>query len=130
MTDVYESHQKKIGYRLVNIATVDSGGDLVLFRRQNNTFLFSIDIAVAKTNSSAIILVSTRTIQDNVYGKDDKHGRALGLAHSKNIVAFPRGLPIKKKNGTLLGAIVISWTTRGKNEQYANATLLAVNEYV
>ena len=53
MADACESHQKKTGYRPVNIAIVDSGGDLVLFRRQNNSFLLSIDIAIAKANSSA-----------------------------------------------------------------------------
>ena len=125
-----ESHQKKTGYRPVNIAIVDSGGDLVLFRRQNNSFLLSIDIAIAKANSSAGIPVPTRTIQDIVYGKDDKPGRVPGLAHSKNIVAFPGGLPIKTKNGTLLGAIGVSGATGDEDEQCANAALLAVDEYL
>ena len=47
----------------------------------------------------------TRTIQDIVYGKDGKPGRVPGLAHSKNIVAFPGGLPIKTKNGILLALL-------------------------
>ena len=41
MADACESHQIKTGYRPVNIAIVDAGGDLVLFRRQNNSFLLS-----------------------------------------------------------------------------------------
>ena len=130
MADVCESHQKKTGYRPVNIAIVDSGGDLVLFRRQNNSFLLSIDIAIAKANSSAGIPVPTRTIQDIVYGKDGKPGRVPGLAHSKNIVAFPGGLPIKTKNGTLLGAIGVSGATGDEDEQCANAAVLAVDEYL
>ena len=130
MADACESHQKKTEYRPVNIAIVDSGGDLVLFRRQNNSFLLSIDIAIAKANSSAGIPVPTRTIQDIVYGKDGKPGRVPGLAHSKNIVAFPGGLPIKTKNGTLLGAIGVSGATGDEDEQCANAALLAVDEYL
>ena len=130
MADACENHQKKTGYRPVNIAIVDSGGDLVLFRRQNNSFLLSIDIAIAKANSSAGIPVPTRTIQDIVYGKDGKPGRVPGLAHSKNIVAFPGGLPIKTKNGTLLGAIGVSGATGDEDEQCANAALLAVDEYL
>ena len=130
MADACENHQKKTGYRPVNIAIVDAGGDLVLFRRQNNSFLLSIDIAIAKANSSAGIPVPTRTIQDIVYGKDGKPGRVPGLAHSKNIVAFPGGLPIKTKNGTLLGAIGVSGATGDEDEQCANAALLAVDEYL
>ena len=130
MADACENHQKKTGYRPVNIAIVDAGGDLVLFRRQNNSFLLSIDIAIAKANSSAGIPVPTRTIQEIVYGKDGKPGRVPGLAHSKNIVAFPGGLPIKTKNGTLLGAIGVSGATGDEDEQCANAALLAVDEYL
>jgi uncharacterized protein GlcG (DUF336 family) len=130
MADACENHQKKTGYRPVNIAIVDAGGDLVLFRRQNNSFLLSIDIAIAKANSSAGIPVPTRTIQDIVYGKDGKPGRVPGLAHSKNIVAFPGGLPIKTKNGILLGAIGVSGATGDEDEQCANAALLSIDEYL
>lgn len=130
MADACESHQKKTGYRPVNIAIVDAGGDLVLFRRQNNSFLLSIDIAIAKANSSAGISVPTRTIQDIVYGKDGSPGRVPGLAHSKNIVAFPGGLPIKTKNGILLGAIGVSGATGDEDEQCANAALLSIEEYL
>ena len=42
--------KERNGYNPVNIAIVDSGGDLVLFRRQNNAFLLSIDIAQKKAN--------------------------------------------------------------------------------
>ena len=130
MADACESHQKKTGYRPVNIAIVDAGGDLVLFRRQNNAFLLSIDIARAKANSAAGIPVPTRAIQDIVYGKDGNPGRVPGLAHSKNIVAFPGGMPIKTKNGILLGAIGVSGATGDEDEQCANAALLAIDEYL
>ena len=130
MADACEADQKKSGYNPVNIAIVDTGNDLVLFRRQNNSFLLSIDIAIAKANSSAGIPVPTRTIQDIVYGKDGKPGRVPGLAHSKNIVAFPGGLPIKTKNGILLGAIGVSGATGDEDEQCANAALLSIDEYL
>ena len=126
MADACESHQKKTGYRPVNIAIVDAGGDLVLFRRQNNSFLLSIDIAIAKANSSAGIPVPTRTIQDIVYGKDGKPGIIPGLAHSKDIVAFAGGLPIRTKDGVLLGAIGVSGATADEDEQCAAAAIKAV----
>ena len=51
MADACEKDQKNNGYRPVNIAIVDKGGELVLFRRQNNAFLLSIDIAKKKARS-------------------------------------------------------------------------------
>ena len=130
MADACESYRSKKNWNPINIAIVDSGADLVLFRRQNNSFLLSIDIAIAKANSSAGIPVPTRTIQDIVYGKDGKPGRVPGLAHSKNIVAFPGGLPIKTKNGILLGAIGVSGATGDEDEQCANAALLSIDKYL
>ena len=117
---------KKTGYAPINIAIVDAGGDLVLFRRQNDAFLLSIDIATKKAISSAGIPFPTRLIEELVYGKDKKGGIIPGLAFSKNIVAFAGGLPIKTKDGILLGAIGISGATADEDEQCAAAAIKAV----
>ena len=53
-----------------------------------------------------------------------------GLAHLKNIVALPEGLPIKTKNGILLVANGVSGAIGDEDEQCANAALLAVDEYL
>ena len=129
MADACENHQKKTGYRPVNIAIVDAGGDLVLFRRQNDAFLLSIDIAQKKAKSSAGIPYPTRKIEEIVYGKKDgKPGRAPGLAHSKDIVAFAGGLPIKTKDGHIIGAIGISGATADQDEACAAAAIKAIEE--
>ena len=126
MANACEADQKKSGYSPVNIAIVDAGGDLVLFRRQNNAFLLSIDIAKKKARSSAGIPYSTRKIQEIVYGKNGAPGRAPGLAHSKDIVAFAGGLPIKTKTNVLIGAIGISGASADEDEQCAIAAIKAV----
>ena len=128
MADACENHQKTNNYNPVNIAIVDDGGDLVLFRRQNNAFLLSIDIAQKKAKSSAGIPYPTRKIEEIVHGKKDgKPGRAPGLAHSKDIVAFAGGLPIKTKKGHLLGAIGISGATADQDEECAAAAIRAID---
>ncbi len=66
MADACEADQKKSGYAPINIAIVDAGGDLVLFRRQNDAFLLSIDIATKKAISSAGIPFPTRLIEELV----------------------------------------------------------------
>ncbi len=127
MADACEADQKKSGYSPINIAIVDDGGDLVLFRRQNDAFLLSIDIAIKKANSSAGIPFPTRTIEELVYGKDGKPGIIPGLAFSKDLVAFAGGLPIRTKSGVLLGAIGVSGATADEDEQCAAAAINAVD---
>ena len=108
------------------ISIVDAGGDLVLFRRQNDAFLLSIDIAMSKAKSSAGIPFPTRLISELVYGKNGNPGVIPGLAHSKDIVAFAVGLPIRTKVGVLLGAIGVSGATADQDEQCATAAIKAV----
>jgi len=126
MADACEADQKSSGYSPINIAIVDAGGDLVLFRRQNDAFLLSIDIATKKAISSAGIPFPTRLVEELVYGKDGKPGIIPGLAHSKDIVAFAGGLPIRTKDGVLLGAIGVSGATADQDEQCAAAAIKAI----
>ena len=126
MADACEADQKNSGYSPINIAIVDAGGDLVLFRRQNDAFLLSIDIATKKAISSAGIPFPTRLVEELVYGKDGKPGIIPGLAHSKDIVAFAGGLPIRTRDGVLLGAIGVSGATADQDEQCAGAAIKAI----
>ena len=128
MADACEANQAELGYRKINIAIVDKGAHLILFRRQNDSFLGSIDIAIQKAKSSASIPFPTRLIADIVYGKDGKPGRVPGLVHSKDIVAFAGGLPIKTKNGFLLGGIGVSGASADEDELCAQAAIDAVME--
>lgn len=127
MADACEADQRKSGYAPINIAIVDDGGDLVLFRRQNDAFLLSIDIATKKAISSAGIPFPTRLVEELVYGKDGKPGIIPGLAHSKDIVAFAGGLPIRTKEGILIGAIGVSGATADEDEQCAAAAIKAID---
>ena len=128
MADACEADQKKTGYNPVNIAIVDAGNDLVLFRRQNDAYLLSIDIAVKKANSSAGIPVPTRMIEELVYGKDKTGGVMPGLAFSKDLVAFAGGLPIRTKSGIHLGAIGVSGASADEDEQCAAAAIKAIED--
>ncbi len=126
MADTCEADQKKSGYNPVNIAIVDTGNDLILFRRQNDAYLLSIDIAIKKANSSSGIPVPTRLIEELVYGKDKSGGVIPGLAFSKDLVAFAGGLPIKTKSGVLLDAIGVSGASADEDEQCAAAAIKAI----
>ena len=122
----YTSLIKKNKVIGTSIAIVDNGANLILFRRQNDAFLGSIDIAISKAKSSASFPFPTRLIAEIVYGKDGKPGRVPGLAHSKDVVAFAGGLPITSKDGVLLGAIGVSGASADEDEICAQAAIDAV----
>tara|TARA_B100001250_G_C19477320_1_gene647175 strand:+ start:172 stop:675 length:504 start_codon:yes stop_codon:yes gene_type:complete len=126
MADACEANQEKIGYRKINIAIVDSGANLILFRKQNGAFLGSTDIAIAKAKSSARIPFPTRLIGEIAYGKDGEPGRVPGIVHIKDIVAFAGGLPIRSADGTLLGAIGVSGASSDEDEICAQAAIDAI----
>lgn len=125
MADACEAAQKELGLPKINIAIVDRGADLVLFRRQDDAFLGSVKIAIDKARSSASIPFPTRTIQELVYGKEGQPGVIPGLAHS-DIVAFAGGLPVVNASGVLVGAVGISGASADQDEDCAKAALAAI----
>jgi len=123
--DACEQFQAETDLPALNIAVVDRGADLVLFRRQDDAFLGSGQIAIDKAISSVNIPYPTRTIGEIVYGKDSGPAAVPGLAHS-NVVAFAGGLPIRTSAGVLVGAIGVSGASADQDEDCARAALDAI----
>ncbi len=130
MADACEAKKKSSPeWRKINVAIVDNGGNLVLFRRQTDAFMGSINIAISKAQSAARIPVPTRLIGEIVYGKDGKAGRNPGLAHA-GVVAFAGGMPIRNSSGHLLGAIGVSGATSDQDEECAMAGIAAISGHL
>lgn len=125
MADACEAKAGEEGWKM-NIAVVDAGADLVLFRRMDDAYLGSVEIAQRKAESSARLPFPTRTLAEIAFGKDGEPGPVPGLALIEGLAAFPGGLPIKSADGTLLGAIGVSGATGDQDEQCAQAALDAV----
>lgn len=123
--DACEQFQAETDLPALNIAVVDRGADLVLFRRQDDAFLGSGQIAIDKAISSVNIPYPTRTIGEIVYGKDGGPAAVPGLAHS-NVVAFAGGLPVRTSAGVLVGAIGVSGASADQDEDCARAALDAI----
>ena len=128
MADACEAKRATTEWRPLNIAIVDSGADLVLFRRQDGAFLGSIDIALNKAKSAVMIPYPTRAIGELVYGKDGEPARVPGLVTVDFLVPFPGGLPIRAQNGDLIGAIGVSGATGDQDEECAQAALDSVKD--
>lgn len=123
--DACEKFQMETELPKLNIAIVDRGADIVLFRRQDDAFLGSGQIAIDKAVSSVNIPIPTRMIGDIVYGKDGQPAPVPGLVHS-DVVAFAGGLPIRTSTGALVGAIGISGATADQDEDCARAAVEAI----
>ena len=122
MADGCEAKAGKESWKM-NIAVVDDGANLVLFRRMDGAFLGSGQIAQMKAQSSAKLPFPTRAIAEIAFGKDGKPATTPGLALVPGIIAFPGGLPIKRADGTLLGAIGVSGGTADQDEMCSQAGL-------
>ena len=128
MADACEAKKATTEWRPLNIAIVDSGANLILFRRQDGAFLGSVDIAVNKAKSAVMIPFPTRAIGELAYGKEGVPGRLPGIATVDFLVPFPGGLPIRTQSGVLLGAIGVSGATGDQDEECAQAALDEVIE--
>ncbi|MDB9971531.1 heme-binding protein [Alphaproteobacteria bacterium] len=128
MANACEAMKETKGWNPINIAIVDSGADLILFRRQDDAFLGSIDIAIKKAISSAMIPRSTRKVGELAYGENGDLGPRPGVATVNFLVPFAGGLPIRTDKGDLLGAIGVSGASSDQDEECAQAAIDAVRD--
>jgi len=126
MADGCEAAAKAAGHRPVNIAIFDDGGNLKLFRRQDNAFLGSIQISQMKGHTSTVFPFPTRVMSELAYGKDGQPGMVPGIAQIPGVAAFAGGLPIMTGDGHQIGGIGVSGATSDEDEACAQAGIDAV----
>ncbi|WP_298484784.1 heme-binding protein [uncultured Maribacter sp.] len=93
---------------LVNIAVVDAGANLKAFIRMDESYLGSIDVAIKKAKTARYFNMDT--------GKLGELTQPGGIIYNieltnNGLVSFPGGLPIKNKDGKIIGAIGVSGGT-------------------
>ncbi|MEM7513792.1 MAG: heme-binding protein [Bacteroidota bacterium] len=93
---------------LVNIAIVDAGANLKAFLRMDGSYLGSIDVAIKKAKTARLFNSPTGEL-----GKITQPGGAIYQIELSNdgLITFPGGVPIKDKEGVIIGAIGISGGT-------------------
>lgn len=122
MADACEQKANAEGWRKINIAIYDDGGNLKLFRRQDGAFMHSIQIAQLKGRTSAGMPRSTRQLGEINYSKTHPYG----IEQVPGLVIFPGGLPIITAAGEHIGGIGVSGATGDQDEQCAQAALDAI----
>lgn len=102
----------------VNIAVVDSGGNLKAFNRMDDAFLGSIDIAIKKAVTARYFNMSTRAL-----GEASQVGKPLyGIeASNHGLILFAGGLLLVDKNDVVIGAIGVSGGSVDEDESIAKA---------
>ncbi|HEX8529854.1 MAG TPA: heme-binding protein [Cytophagales bacterium] len=108
---------------LMNIALVDGGANLTAFARMDGAWLGSIDIAIRKARTARFFDMNTGEL-----GKLSQPGGALyQIEHSNDgLITFPGGIPIKNKEGVVIGAIGVSGSTVENDHRVAEAGAAAV----
>src|SRR6185295_2314185 len=100
----------------VAIASVDTAGNLVLYRRHDNTQTASVQVAQDKAVSAAIYRRPTKVFQDMV-AKGGDGIRALGLRGASPVEG---GLTLVV-DGKIIGAIGVSGVTSEQDGMVAKA---------
>ncbi len=102
----------------MNIAVVDSGGNLKAFCRMDDAFIGSIDIAAKKAVTARFFNMPTRAL-----GDASQVGKSLyGIEVSNDgLIIFAGGLPLVDKNNVIIGAVGVSGGTVDEDESVAKA---------
>jgi uncharacterized protein GlcG (DUF336 family) len=98
---------QQLGLKM-NIAVVDAGANLKAFARMDGAWLGSIDIAIKKARTARFFDMPTGEI-----GRLSQPGGSLyNIEHSNGgLITFPGGVPIKGRDGQVIGAIGVSGNT-------------------
>lgn len=101
-----------------DIAVVDAGGNLKAFARMDGAWLGSIDIAIRKARTARYFDMETAKI-----GEMSQPGKSLyGIEFSNGgLISFGGGIPLKDREGIVIGAIGASGTTVKQDVEIAEA---------
>jgi uncharacterized protein GlcG (DUF336 family) len=117
-----EAKAHEIGQPM-NIAVVDSGGNLVSHVRMDGAWIGSIDVSINKAFTARAFDISTAQLSENsqpgqqFYGiQNSNHGR---------IMIFAGGVPLRS-NGQVVGAIGVSGGSGSQDQEVATSGASAI----
>ena len=106
----------------MNIAVVDSGGNLVAFLRMDNAQLASIPIAEHKARAAVKYRRPTKALEDAVQKFDLKY-----LLSLDDVIASRGGIPLVE-GGKIIGAVGCSGGTGSQDDVICTAGAAVVNK--
>jgi glc operon protein GlcG len=112
---------KKRNWKM-NVAVVDSGGNLVAFQRMDGAMLASIQIAEHKARAAATFRRPTKIFEDGVQLMHLNY-----LLAFDGIIASRGGIPLIEQ-GVIIGAIGCSGGTDSQDEVVSEAGATVINQ--
>ncbi len=106
----------------VNIAVIDSGGNLVAFKRMDGAQLSSIVIAETKARAAASYRRETKLFENGI-----QEGGLVYLATLPGVIASRGGIPLVEA-GKLIGAIGCSGASGAQDEVVCKAGAATINK--
>jgi uncharacterized protein GlcG (DUF336 family) len=102
----------------MNIAVVDSGGNLVAHVRMDDAWIGSIDISIKKAFTSRAFDIATKDLATH----SQSGGQFFGIHASNNgkVMIFAGGIPLKRE-GKVVGAIGVSGGSGEQDHAVAEA---------
>lgn len=107
MAESAEHKGKEIGVPIV-FSVLDSGGNLILIHRMEDSLLASIDISINKAYTALALKMSTDKVANIVKADSDLYG--IQWTNKGRIVPFGGGYPLTI-NGKIVGALGVSGGT-------------------
>jgi uncharacterized protein GlcG (DUF336 family) len=107
---------------LMNVAVVDTGGNLKAFTRMDGAWLGSIDIAIKKARTARLFDMESGDLEPMV-----QPGKSLYHIEFSNggLIPFPGGIPLKTNDGQVVGAVGASGSTPDNDRAVAQAGVSA-----
>ncbi|MFZ5778675.1 MAG: GlcG/HbpS family heme-binding protein [Pseudomonadota bacterium] len=104
----------------VIVAVLDAGAHLKAFRRMDGAVLASIDIAIAKARTAVLFQANSEAVWE--YCKPGAPAPALELTNG-GLAPFGGGIPIRSRDGNVIGALGVSGGTVAQDMEVAQAAL-------
>lgn len=103
----------------MNIAVADAGGNLVAHVRMDGAWLGSIDISIKKAYTSRAFDIATKDLAPHCQSGSQFFG--IHASNDGRIMVFAGGIPIKDKEGNVVGAIGVSGGSGDQDHAVAEA---------
>jgi uncharacterized protein GlcG (DUF336 family) len=107
----------------VAITILDSGGNLIMFHRIDNSQLSAITVSEGKARTALEFKLPSKALDDAIA----RGGPGMRLLALKNITPIEGGLPIVI-DGRIIGAIGVSGSVSSHDQQIARAGINALTQ--
>ena len=110
--------------RPMTVAVLDSGGDLVAFKREDGTGIRRYDVVVGKAFGALVMNRSSRDI-GAIAERNPLFIQTLAMATEGRVIPTPGGVLIKNQDGRIVGAVGSSGDEADADEAIAIAAIRA-----